>query len=165
MRQAGCPREEYVRFANDAKNNVPYSATVTADVTTTWYLLLDNRSNGTANNAGSPNSTDPDLGGNLAWVANDWTRVNTGISPNGQADYTGVDEVGTAGVGPGVELQQFYAIYTPNAGPSTSITLSTQGTGSNMYALVAANPIPEPSTFLLAVLGILGAAMMRRRRR
>ena len=84
---------DYIRFANNARENNPYSALVEADGPTAWYLLVDNRLDGFAGNTSSPNSTDPAIGGRLQWIADDgWQRVNTGISPNGQADYTGVDE-------------------------------------------------------------------------
>ena len=105
-----------------------------ADGVTTWYLLVDNRLDGQAGNKNSPNSTDPVLGGNLQWIIDDgWVRVNTGISPNGLPDYTGVDEGGD-GFGPGQGLNQFYSVYSINA---ESVTLKGQGIGgSNMMALV-----------------------------
>jgi len=62
--------------------------------------------------------------------------VNTGISPIGQADYTGVDEGGQA-IGPGIGLNQFYSVWTL---PHTlnSVTVSNNGAGeSNMISLVA----------------------------
>ena len=49
------------------------------------YLFMDNRNDGTAGNNSKTNTTDPNLGGPLAWVTNDgWTRVNTGFMPNGR---------------------------------------------------------------------------------
>lgn len=150
---------EYVTFANDGRDNNPYSFQINTDVESIFYLLIDNRNNGTLGNTSSPNTTDPDLGGPLTWVVADgWTRVNTGISPNGQADYTGIDESGD-GVGPGVSLQQFYAIYSLTG---TSVTIKENGiAGGNNYSVVIA-PVPEPSVALLVGLGALG--LMRRRR-
>ncbi|MEM7383360.1 MAG: LamG-like jellyroll fold domain-containing protein, partial [Verrucomicrobiota bacterium] len=123
----------YVRFANNARDQGDYSATVTSAVPSKWYLLLDNRINGPEGNASSPNSTDPELGGTFQWVIDGgWERVNTGLSPNGQGDYTGVDE---GGDGP---LNQFYAVYT-RCLPSCEVTVGNNGTGgSNMISLVAA---------------------------
>ncbi len=134
---------DYVRFANDARENAGYSATVTTDVPSDFYILVDNRVNGPALDASSSNTTDPDLGGNLQWIIDGgWERVNTGISPNGQADYTGVDESGD-GVGAGVALNQFYAVYKSSA-PATNATIGNNATtGSNMVALVAV-PAPDP---------------------
>jgi len=125
---------DYIRFANNARDNNPYSAFVEADGVTTWYLLVDNRLDGIAGNRNSPNSTDPVLGGTLQWVIDDgWQRVNTNISPNGQADYTGVDEGGN-GFGPGQGLNQFYSVYSLT---SDSVTVRGQGIGgSNMLSLV-----------------------------
>ena len=125
---------DYIRFANNARDNNPYSAFVEADGITTWYLLVDNRLDGAAGNKNSPNNTDPVLGGTLQWIIDDgWQRVNTNISPNGQADYTGVDEGGD-GFGPGQGLNQFYSVYSLT---SDSVTVNGQGIGgSNMISLV-----------------------------
>ena len=125
---------DYIRFANNARDNNPYSAFVEADGITTWYLLVDNRLDGAAGNKNSPNNTDPVLGGTLQWIIDDgWQRVNTNISPNGQADYTGVDE-GGGGFGPGQGLNQFYSVYSLT---SDSVTVNGQGIGgSNMISLV-----------------------------
>ncbi|MEZ5325453.1 MAG: LamG-like jellyroll fold domain-containing protein [Verrucomicrobiales bacterium] len=127
---------DYVRFANDARENVDFGAVVTAKNPTNWYLLIDNRLDGVAANGSSPNTVDPVLGGTLQWVIDGgWQRVNTGISPNGQADYTGVDEGGD-GVGAGAGLNQFYAVYTLPAA-STSVSIGgPQIAGNNMLALV-----------------------------
>ncbi len=138
---------EYVTFANDGRDNNPYNFNIKTDVNSDFYLLLDNRLNGTAGNTSSPNTTDPDLGGNLTWVTADgWQRVNTGISPGGQADYTGVDEGGNA-VGPGLGLNQFYSVYKLTG---TDVDIKVQGIGgSNNYSVVIAEagPTPPPPPF------------------
>ena len=127
---------DYVRFANNARDNNPYSAVVTTDVSSDFYLLVDNRVNGPGGSANSSNTSDPVLGGTLQWVIDGgWARVNTGISPGGQDDYTGVDERGNA-VGAGQGLNQFYSVYALTG--LTSVTVESNGTGgSNMIALVA----------------------------
>ena len=128
---------DYIRFANNARDNNPYTATVTADKATSWYLLVDNRLDGEAGNRDSSNTTDPVIAGTLQWITDDgWQRVNTGISPNGQADYTGVDEGGD-GEGAGQGLNQYYAVYTLNS-EKVSVLIGGQGIGgSNMLSLVA----------------------------
>ena len=153
---------DYVRFANNARENADYSATVFADGQVDWYLLVDNRINGPAGDTSSSNTTDPDLGGNLQWVIDGrWERVNTGISPNGQADYTGVDESGD-GTGAGQALNQFYSVYKFPLSID-NITVRNNGVGgSNMISLVA---VPEPSTILLTSLSLLGLFVVRRKRK
>ena len=58
---------DYVRFANNARENVGYTAVVTADSPTDWFLLVDNRIDAAAGNNNSSNTTDPVLGGSLQW--------------------------------------------------------------------------------------------------
>ncbi|YCM42362.1 chitobiase/beta-hexosaminidase C-terminal domain-containing protein [Verrucomicrobiaceae bacterium 227] len=126
---------DYVRFANNARENNPYRAEVVADVSSDFYLLVDNRLDGPGGTTGSPNTTDPVPGGPLQWILDDgWVRVNTGISPGGLPDYTGVDESGN-GVGAGQGLNQFYAVYRLSG--FTTVTLGACGIGGgNMFSLV-----------------------------
>ncbi|MGI9242750.1 MAG: PEP-CTERM sorting domain-containing protein [Verrucomicrobiales bacterium] len=152
---------DYVRFANNARDNSPYSAVVTTDSPSLWYLLIDNRIDAVAGNNSSPNTSDPVLGGSLQWVLDGgWTRVNTGISPDGQADYTGVDEGGD-GSGAGQGLNQFYSVYTL-AGASDSVTVMSNGIGGNNMISLVADAIPEPSSVGLLALAAVG--LLRRRR-
>ena len=137
----------YYRFANNARENAGYVGQLTSDVECYWYLLLDNRLDGPngARKQGNSNTGDAILGGTLQWVIDGgWQRVNTGISPNGQADYTGLDEGGNA-VGPGLGLNQFFGVWMlPN--PSTSATVNGNGIGgSNMLSVVASLLPPTPA--------------------
>ncbi|MDG2123384.1 MAG: hypothetical protein P8J87_06795, partial [Verrucomicrobiales bacterium] len=144
----------YVRFANNARDQGGFEATVTTDIPSKFYLLLDNRVDGIAGNNSSPNTEDAVLGGSLQWVIDGgWERVNTGISPDGQADYTAVDEGGD-GVGPGQALNQFYSVWTlPTT--DTSVTVSNNGIGgNNMISLVAA---PDTGGVVPPVLSFVGA--------
>ena len=126
----------YVRFANNAREQTGYSAVVTADQAVVFYLLVDNRLNGPASVGTKTNTTDPILGGPLQWVLDGgWVRVNTGISPNGQGDFTGVDESGDG------SLNQFYSIYRLPV-IAAQVTVKNNGIGGqNMISLVAA-PAP-----------------------
>jgi len=175
---------QYVANANDNRaagttGANDYVVTYTVDTPGKAYLLLDNRLDGTNGNVSKSNATDPDLGGVLSWVTNQgWTRVNTQISPGGQADYVGIDEgstvngpadrthTGTGNVaGPGQGLNNFFAVYTkdiPAAGTFTTDGERVNAPGGNMY-VVAFVSAPEPSGLL--VLGLAGIAAMARRRR
>lgn len=128
----------YIRFANNARDNADYAATITTDVPSTFYLLIDNRLDGIAGSTGSSNSTDPELGGTLEWVLDGgWERVNTGISPEGLPDYVAVDEGGDS-VGPGEGLNQFYSVYKFPV-PATEVVVNSNGIGgSNMISVVVA---------------------------
>ena len=118
-------------------------------------MLVDNRVNGPAGDNSSPNTTDPDLGGTLQWVIDgNWERVNTGVSPNGQDDYTGVDEGGNG------DLNQFYSVYTFPLDINVVTTFNNGVGGNNMVSLVA---VPEPSGILLVLIGLLGLFLVRRR--
>ena len=137
----------YYRFANNARDNAGYVGNLTSDVECYWYLLIDNRLDGPncARKQGNSNTEDAILGGTLQWVIDDgWQRVNTGISPNGQADYTGLDEGGDA-EGPGLGLNQFYSVWVlPDL--STSVTVNSNGiSSSNMISVVAAQLPPKPA--------------------
>ena len=171
---------QYIANANDNRTAGTdavlndYMVTYTVNTPSTAYLLLDNRLDGTAGNVSKTNTTDPNLGGNLAWVINDgWTRVNTGIMPNGQADYLGIDEGGTVASpdlrthhdpGPGIGLNQFYAIYSKPVTDSFVTRGIRQPTGSGNMYVVAVVPIPEPGVIGLAALGGVGLLARRRSR-
>lgn len=130
----------YVLFANDARDNSGYSAIITTDEPSIFYLLIDNRING-ANQSIKENTTDPILEGSLQWVADGgWVRMNTGISPNGQADYTAIDEGGD-GYGPGEGLNNFMAVYRYPT-PAMEVTVSNYRIGGNMLAVVV---VPAPT--------------------
>jgi hypothetical protein len=129
--------------------NVTINPTLTRGV---WaYLLIDNR-------VGGGTADPPTLGSNgtglMAWVADDgWTQYSTGLFPNGQPDYVGIDEGGTPAnwaarthlttVGPGQGLNQFSTVYRKGFNPGDTIVLKEQEAGGiNMYGLVVVPRIP-----------------------
>ena len=133
--------KDYIRFANNARDNAGYQAVVTTDTPSTFYVLIDNRTNGPNTAAAKTNTTDPTLGGSLQWVIDGgWIRMNTGLSPNGQGDFTAVDETGD-GVGPGVRLNNFMSVYKfPTI--ATTVTVKNTIYAGNNIAVVAVPTAP-----------------------
>jgi hypothetical protein len=153
---------DYIRFANDTRDNDGYSATVFADTNMEWYLRIDNRLDGPAGDWKSLNTTDPVLGGTLQWVLDtNWERVNTGLSPNGQGDYTAADEGGDA-VGAGQGLDQFFSVFKFPVAIDQITILTTGIKASNMITLIA---VPEPSTLSLTALSLAALSAARRKKK
>jgi len=169
---------QYVANANDNRSAgtssilSDYLVTYKVDCKSLAYLLLDNRLDGVASNVSKTNTTDPILAGSIAWLLDEgWQRVNTGIMPNGQADYVGIDEGGSVAgpdlrthhdPGPGVALNQFYSIYSKVVDNGEFVTHGIKmaaGTG-NMYVVAV---IPEPASLSLLVLSSLGLLARRRK--
>lgn len=143
---------DYVMFANDARDNANYSATITADVPTIFYLLVDCRLNGLTAPTLKANNSDPVLAGPLQWIVDGgWERVNTGISPDGQPDYTAVDESGD-GEGPGEGLNNFMAVYRFPV-PATQITVRNNGIGGSNNIAVVGAPAPPPTDPIVSFIG------------
>ncbi|MEP0841525.1 MAG: PEP-CTERM sorting domain-containing protein [Phycisphaerae bacterium] len=162
---------EYIATRNSNRDNpVGFQIDVTVSRDVWAYLLIDNRL------GDSTSSNPPTLGsggvGLMAWVADDgWTQYSTGLFPNNQPDYVGVDEGGSvsnwaarthlATTGPGNGLNQFSTVYRKRFTGPGIITLKEQAGGNlNMYGLVVT---PEPATMGLLVLGAAGLAARRRR--
>jgi PEP-CTERM motif-containing protein len=171
---------EYIQVANEHRTVEDYSIDATFSQPVKAYLFVDNRINGDLDDNTHPNTDDPLLTGQVAWIVNDgWTRVNTGFMPNGQADYLGVDEGATVAsadlrthapttalvAGSGNGLNQFMAIYskTFTAGTHVAFIKKLGITNTDMYGIAIA-PIPEPASVLLALVGACAMAALGRRR-
>jgi hypothetical protein len=130
----------YVKFATAARENTGYSAVVTSDVPAVFYLLVDNRLNGPLGTGNKTNTTDPVLGGpGLQWVIDGgWVRMNTGISPNGQPDFTGIDEASGTTVD-GI-LNQFFSVYKFPVVAGSVTVRNTGFNGNNNIAVIVAPP-------------------------
>jgi len=155
---------EYVRMANNARDNASYELSITVDTPSYLYVLIDNRLDGPNDEkVDAAYATPPILGGDLQWVIDDgYVIMNTGLMPDGQPDFTGVDEGGN-GTGPGQGLNQFYTIFMREIPVGTSTT-SQQGIGnSNMYSVVVVE-VPEPATLGLLAIGAFGVLIRRKRR-
>jgi hypothetical protein len=168
---------EYVSTLNSNRDNPAFQLLVgiTQLRPVTAYLLIDNRV-GDASNTSPPALGSGGLGV-MPWVADEgWTMVNTGLSPNGQPDFVGIDEGRTPanfadrianganqGTGPGVLVNNAYTLFSKTFPAGSTIILKAQndGTDDNMYGLVV---VPEPSVTGLCGCALLASAMKRRRR-
>ncbi|HEX5176977.1 MAG TPA: hypothetical protein VFV83_08110 [Chthoniobacteraceae bacterium] len=169
---------EYVSTLNGNRDNAAFQLLVglTQLRPATAYLLIDNRV-GDASNTNPPALGAGGLGV-MPWVADDgWKIVNTGLSPNGQPDFVGIDEGRTPsnfadriangtnqGTGPGVLVNNAYTLFAKTFSAGSTITLKAQndGTDDNMYGLVV---VPEPSVMGLCGCALLAVAGNHRRRR
>jgi hypothetical protein len=166
---------EYIGTMQGNRDNPNYRMDVTVAPPVNAYLLIDNR----VGENPQINTTPPTLGAVMGWVAADgWMQMNTGISPNGQPDFTAVDEGGTPanfaartnpdanrGVGPGVLINQFFTVYHKSFPAGSVIPFKEQNFGGiNMYSVVI-QPVPEPSTVVMAGMGAIGLLYAGYRRR
>jgi hypothetical protein len=140
------------------------------------YLLVDNRvGDGVATDPASPGSAG---NGAMAWVeADGWEVMNTGLSPNGQVDFVGMDEGATPSTwaervsdpvlnaqGPGNSINSFFTVFHKEFQNLDQIELREQNVGGiSMYGLVVSNAVPEPSA--LAMAGAAALLGLRRRMR
>jgi len=115
---------EYIRTANDDKDNANYEMDVTLSQDVTLYLIVDNRIPG----GGGGQGVDPDpAGAGMSWVA-DLGFEDTGLD-------IGIDESGDG------DIDQWSSVYAVPARAGT-ITLLAQndGGGRNMYGVAAMAP-------------------------
>jgi hypothetical protein len=154
---------DYVTVNQANRSPQDYVLTITTDVPSYVYLLLDTRmgdpsTDGSGNPIPSNKFDDPGL--TFAWqawvAANGWTRVNTGLTPNGAGDYVGIDENGDN------TLDTYYAVYRNVTGPGNVIQTFAQGESRNMYS-VSVRPIPEPASLVLMMAASAVGCWRRRR--
>lgn len=140
-------------------NSTDYELTITTDVPSDVYMLLDTR---LGDDPAFPSQIldEPGLQQPFhAWIAvNGWTRVNTGLTPNGAGDYVGIDENNNG------TLDTYYAVYHNVTGPGNVIKTFTQGESRNMYS-VSVRPIPEPASLAMLIMVTSLDACWRHRRK
>lgn len=162
---------EYIMVGNDNRDNNPFQLDLYVSEPCVVFMLVDWRNGDVAQGGSTANTDPPFLGAPLdQWAAMTWLGAGgfqplmTGYNRHGRVDWpdqVGVDEVGTRGIGPGVEIQQYSAIYYKLVNPAPSGTPAISlyepaAAGQNMYGVVVTPLSP-------AVPGNLQAASMNGR--
>lgn len=142
---------EYIMIRNDNRDNANFKLVVTTSARADVYLLIDNR---VANGAGTP----PSFETAMQWVVEqEWQPVLNGFNrlfDPSIPDEIGVDEVGTAGVGPGDNIQNFSSVYHKQIAAGSFELYQQNAGGINMYGVVvkaiAGSPENPPSILNLS---------------
>jgi hypothetical protein len=149
---------EYIMSGNDNRDNPNYRLDVTVAQDSYVFMLIDNRLKDLDGN--SP----PSFGPEMQWIVDEgWEPVITGnnhLASATQPDEVGIDE-GADGT-----TNQFYAVYFKEFSAGTFSLRQADNASRNMYGVVITPaPIPEPSTFVLAAIGLSTLVVHRRVRR
>jgi len=140
---------EYVMVSNSDKTSDPYQVDVTVSELSLIYVLLDNRVGG-----GDSSSTPTPM----AWM----TDGSIGLSPM-------VDTLVDVDIDEGNDgsLDNAFSLFVTLALPGTYNFLGqNDGGGRNNYGILVSDTlvVPEPGTFVLAALGLVGFLACRTRR-
>ena len=148
---AGLLGAEFIQTGNNDKSTVTYQLSFDLTTAGTLFLILDNRLGDNLGGTDPASGTDspPAIGGGVM----DWV-ISMGFTDTGLD--IGIDEGGDGAIN---QSSSVWALDV-QAGSFTFLE-QNDGGGRNMYG-VAFAPIPEPSTFALLGLGLLG--VLRRRR-
>lgn len=153
---------EYIMSGNDNRDNASYRLDVTVAQESIAFMLIDNR-------LGNPNSSNEDppafSATKMQWILDEgWEPIITGnnhLASLAQPDEVGIDE------GADGNLNQWYSVYAKQFPAGTFSLRQADNAGQNMYGVVVipAAPIPEPSTVVLAAVGLSALLLQRRLRR
>jgi hypothetical protein len=153
---------EYIMSGNDNRDNANYLLNVTVAQPSIVFMLIDNR-------LGAPNSSNEDppsfSATKMQWIVDEaWEPIITGnnhLASLAQPDEVGIDE-GADGT-----LNQWYGVYAKQFPAGTFTLRQADNAGQNMYGAVVipAPVVPEPSTFVLAAVGLSALLLQRRLRR
>jgi len=141
---------DYVKLQNNARDDSPYEAQVTTSQLSLLYVLLDDR-------FGDGDGNDPPTG-----VPTFMSDGSVGLTPfvdtGAQID---IDENADG------SINQHFSLFVTLALPGTHSFRDAQNAGRNMYVIVASDTlvVPEPSTLMLAGMGLAACFACVRRRR
>ncbi|MCW5553630.1 MAG: DUF11 domain-containing protein [Verrucomicrobiae bacterium] len=157
---------EYIMIGNDNRDNIPFQLDLYLKEPAVVFMLIDWRNGDTLQGGTTSNTDPPFLGAPLnEWAAMTWMStegfqpVATGYNRSGRTDWpdeVGYDEVGTRGIGPGADIQQYggvyYKIVTPGAPGTPAISLyESAAAGQNMYGVVVTPVAPAVPAGLDAI--------------
>jgi len=146
---------EYILSGNDNRDNATYRLDVTVAAPSTVYMLIDNRLSDTVGT--TPPTFDAT---HMQWILDQgWSATANGLN---RTQNAGVPDEIAFDEGADDTVNQYYSVYEKDFPAGTFSLFQADNAGQNMYGVVVA-PVPEPATWALGLVGVLGFALARRR--
>lgn len=146
---------EYILSGNDNRDNATYRLDVTVAAPSTVYMLIDNRLSDTVGT--TPPTFDAT---HMQWILDQgWSATANGLN---RTQNAGVPDEIAFDEGADGTVNQYYSVYEKDFPAGAFSLFQADNAGQNMYGVVVA-PVPEPATWALGLVGVLGFALARRR--